>query len=60
MAAQSGVQKGILLFLMGMSWIIHCFFKKNWSIEISSVGLPKLIELNYLKDSVPVTSKDRL
>merc|ERR1712240_282474 len=35
-------------------------FKKNWSIEISPVGLPELIELNHLKDSVPVTAKDRL
>ncbi len=42
-----------------MCWIIHCL-KKNWSIEISPVGLPELIELNHLKDSVPVTAKDRL
>ena len=35
-------------------------FKKNWSIEISPVGLPELIELNHLKDSVPLPAKDRL
>ncbi len=35
-------------------------FKKNWSIEVSPGGLPDLIELNHLKDSVPATAKDRL
>ena len=35
-------------------------FKKNWSIEVSPGGLPELIELNHLKDSVPDTAKDRL
>ena len=35
-------------------------FKKNWSIEVSPGGLPELIELNHLKDSVPATAKDRL
>ena len=35
-------------------------FKKNWSIEVSPRGLPELIELNHLKDSVPPAARDRL
>ena len=35
-------------------------FKKNWFIEVSPGGLPELIELNHLKDSVPSTARDIL
>ena len=35
-------------------------FKKNWVIEVSPSGLPELIELNYLKNSIPLSAKDRL
>ena len=35
-------------------------FKKNWVIEVSPSGLPELIELNYLKNSIPLCAKDRL
>ena len=35
-------------------------FKRNWSIKVSPGGLPELIELNLLKDSVPNIAKDRL
>ena len=34
--------------------------KKNWAIEVSSSGLPELIELNHLKNSIPPSAKDRL
>ena len=35
-------------------------FKKNWVIEVSPSGLPELMELNYLKNSIPLSAKDRL
>ena len=35
-------------------------FKKNWSIEVTPSGLPELIELNLLKNSIPPSAKDRL
>ena len=35
-------------------------FKKNWVIEVSPSGLPELIELNYLKNSIPLSAKDKL
>ena len=35
-------------------------FKKNWAIEVNSGGLPELIELNLLKNSIPPSAKDRL
>ena len=31
--------------------------KKNWVIEVSPSGLPQLIELNYLKNSIPHSAK---
>ena len=34
--------------------------KKNWPIEVSPSGLPELIELNHLKNSIPPSAKDRL
>ena len=34
--------------------------KKNWVIEVSPSGLPELIELNHLKNSIPPSAKDRL
>ena len=34
--------------------------KKNWAIEVSPSGLPNLIELNHLKNSIPPSAKDRL
>ena len=35
-------------------------FKKDWGIEVSPSGLPELIELNYLKNSIPSSANDRL
>ena len=35
-------------------------FKKNWAIEVNPSGLPELIELNHLKNSIPSSAKDRL
>ena len=35
-------------------------FKKNWGIEVSPSGLPDLIELKHLKNSVLSSAKDRL
>ena len=35
-------------------------FKKNWAIEVTPSGLPELIELNHLKNSVPSSAKERL
>ena len=34
--------------------------KKYWGIEVSPSGLPELIELNYLKNSIPSSANDRL
>ena len=34
--------------------------KTNWAIEVSPSGLPELIELNHLKNSIPPSAKDRL
>merc|ERR1712177_138350 len=50
--AQSGIKKRDPPKFSG-SVLDYPLFKKNWSIEINPVGLPELIELNYLKDSVP-------
>ena len=57
--AQSGIKKRDPPKFSG-SVLDYPLFKKNWSIEVSPGGLPELIELNHLKDSVPVTAKDRL
>merc|ERR1712215_541314 len=57
--AQYGIKKRDPPKFSG-SVLDYPLFKKNWSIEISPVGLPELIELNHLKDSVPLTAKDRL
>ena len=34
-------------------------FSKNWGIEVSPSGLTELIELNYLKNSIPSSDNDR-
>merc|ERR1712240_697958 len=57
--AQSGIKKREPPKFSG-SVLDYPLFKKNWSIEVSPGGLPELIEINHLKDSVPVTAKDRL
>merc|ERR1711888_149170 len=57
--AQSGIKKRDPPSFSG-SVLDYPLFKKNWSIEVSPGGLPELIELNHLKDSVPATAKDRL
>ena len=35
-------------------------YLKKWGIEVSPSGLPELIELNYLKNSIPSSANDRL
>merc|ERR1712115_763849 len=57
--AQSGIKKRDPPKFSG-SVLDYPLFKKNCSIEVSPGGLPELIELNLLKDSVPLTAKDRL
>ena len=57
--AQSGIKKRDPPKFSG-SVLDYPLLKKNWSIEVSPGGLPELIELNHLKDSVPLTAKDRL
>ena len=57
--AQSGIKKRDPPKFSG-SVLDYPLLKKNWSIEVSPGGLPELIELNLLKDSVPLTAKDRL
>merc|ERR1712240_350452 len=57
--AQSGIKKREPPKFSG-SVLDYPLFKKNWSIEVSPGGLPELIEINHLKDSVPITAKDRL
>jgi len=57
--AQSGIKKRDPPKFSG-SVLDYPLFKKNWSIEVSPGGLPELIELNLLKDAVPLTAKDRL
>jgi len=57
--AQSGIKKRDPPSFNG-SVLDYPLFKKNWSIEVSPGGLPELIELNLLKDSVPNIAKDRL
>ena len=57
--AQSGIKKRDPPSFSGLV-LDYPLFKKNWSIEVSPGGLPELIELNHLKDSVPITAKDRL
>ena len=46
--------------ILSGSVLDYPLFKRNWSIEISPVGLPELIELNHCKDPVPAIAKDRL
>merc|ERR1712041_8203 len=57
--AQSGIKKRDPPKFNG-SVLDYPLLKKNWSIEVSPRGLPELIELNLLKDSVPNIAKDRL
>merc|ERR1711867_28512 len=57
--AQSGMKKRDPPSFSG-SVLDYPLLKKNWSIEVSPGGLPEIIELNHLKDSVPATAKDRL
>ena len=57
--AQSGIKKRDPPSFNG-SVLDYPLFKKNWSIEVSPGGLPELIELNHLKDSVPPAARDRL
>ena len=57
--AQSGIKKRDPPCFNG-SVLDFPLFKKNWSIEVTPVGLPELIELNHLKASVPSSARDRL
>ncbi len=57
--AQTGFAKRVPPKFIG-SVLDFPLLKKNWVIEVSPSGLPELIELNHLKNSIPPSAKDRL